>query len=111
MPPEIPRADLLKALKTGEPWDAEGENAALTEAEAARRKRFYEQCVAVNLDIATKHREAIQEAMARRKTGAWASYDGRDVTLHSLRVKDNTIIITFDFFDGMNLVDEKIAIE
>ena len=107
---EAPKAEVRRALETGEVWDPEMDNAALTEAEAARRTKFWNQCVKVNLDLAEMHRVAIQEAMARRKTGAWASFNGEDVVLDKLRVEGNVIIVTFEFFGGYQYVDERIQL-
>lgn len=107
---EAPKAEVKRALEVGEVWDPEMDNAALTEAEAARRTKFWNQCVKVNLDIAEKHRTAIEAAMARRKTGAWASFDGVDVVLDKLRVEGDVIIVTFEFFGGYQYVDEKIQL-
>lgn len=110
MPPEIPKIETVGVLQQ-DPAERERESAALAEVEAAKRTLFYRQCVEGNLDIDQRHRELIAKAMSVRKTAAWASYDGDDVKLERIAVEGDVIIVKFDFYDGMNIVTEKIRIE
>ena len=106
----IPEQQLREALKTGDMWDPEKDNAELTAVEEAKRKLFYRRCIEGNLDLDARHKEIIAKAMATRKTAAWASYDGEDVKLERIEVKEDRILIKFDFYDGMNIVTETVML-
>lgn len=112
MSPETPKIEKPpQSLATQSPEDRERESVALAEVEAAKRTLFYRQCVEGNLDLSQRQREAIAKAMSARKTASWAAYDGNDVKLESITVEGNAIIVQIDFYDGANVVKEKIQIE
>lgn len=110
MSSEIPKIEKPGVLSQ-DPAERERESAALAEVEAAKRTRFFAECVEGNAALSAEVKDAIARAMSTRKTAAWASYDGSDVKLESIAVEEGVIIVKFDFYDGMNIVKEKIPLE
>ncbi len=63
-----------------------------------------------NLDLGQRTRDSIANAMSVRKTASWAAFDGDDVKFVGVKIEGDVIVLTFDFFDGMNVVKEKVQI-
>ncbi len=109
MPSKIPKIEKLGVFGQ-DPAERERESAALAEVEAAKRTRFFADCVEGNEALSAEEKDAIARAMGTRKTAAWASFDGEDVKFVGVEIGEGMIKVTFDFYDGMNVVTEKIPL-
>jgi hypothetical protein len=106
---EIPKTEKLPvSLATQSLEDRERESAELAGVEQAKRTQFFTDCVEGNEDLTPEQRTLVAKAMSVRKTAAWASFDGSDVKFVGIKIEGDVIVLTFDFFDGMNVVNEKI---
>ena len=108
MSSELPTIEKVPGVLHQNPAERERESAELAAVEEAKRTRFFSECVAGNEALSAEQKEAIADAMSVRKTAAWVSFDGKDVKFLGVEVGEGVIKVTFDFYDGMNVVTEKI---
>jgi hypothetical protein len=81
------------------------------EREAARRERFFAECIKADDTISAEHRALIRAEMDRAGTWAWAEYDGGvDVRFLGVKIEEGNLVVEIDLIDCGYVARRKIAL-